>query len=122
MGCAHEPVALAAARAELILASRLAGIAAPLDGVTVEFNDLARVNAEALHSRTLGFGGKLCIHPSQLAPVRSAFTYSSQEIAWAKSVLAMSADGVQSLDGLMVDAPVRALARQVLEKSTKGRL
>jgi citrate lyase subunit beta / citryl-CoA lyase len=113
LGCAHEREILAPARFELVLASRLAGIAAPIDGVTVRLDDLSETSSDAAHARDLGMGGKLCIHPSQIAPVREAFAPGEAEIAWARRVLA-SGDGAVLVDGAMVDEPVRARARAIL--------
>src|SRR5690606_18811521 len=50
------------ARAYVAVAARLAGIPA-LDMVTIDFRDDARYSAEAREARTLGYAGKLCIHP-----------------------------------------------------------
>ncbi|MFP7571805.1 HpcH/HpaI aldolase/citrate lyase family protein [Marivita sp. S2033] len=113
MGCAHERDILLPARFELVLASRLAGIGAPIDGVTVRLDDEAEIASDARHARDLGFGGKLCIHPKQIACVKEAFAPSDAEIDWANRVLA-SGDGAVSVDGAMVDAPVRARARSIL--------
>ena len=49
--------------AEVVLASRLAGLPRPLDGITPELQDLDLLRADATAGREGGFGGKLCIHP-----------------------------------------------------------
>jgi len=116
LGSAHERDILLPARFELVLASRLAGIAAPIDGVTLEVNSAEAASSDAAHARALGMGGKLCIHPAQVEPVMSAFRPSEKEIAWAKTVLA-SGDGAVSVDGVMVDEPVRIRARAILEQN-----
>lgn len=113
LGCAHLRDVLLPARSELVLASRLAGIAAPIDGVTVQLDDLSISHDDAVHARNLGMTGKLCIHPRQIAEVRRAFAPSAQEIDWAQRVLA-SGDGAVSVDGAMVDEPVRIRARAIL--------
>ncbi|WP_300042698.1 CoA ester lyase [uncultured Paracoccus sp.] len=113
LGCAHLRDVLLPARSELVLASRLAGIAAPIDGVTVQLDDLSISHDDAIHARNLGMTGKLCIHPRQIAEVRRAFAPSAQEIDWAQRVLA-SGDGAVSVDGAMVDEPVRIRARAIL--------
>ena len=69
-----------------------------------------------LATRDLGFGGKLCIHPSQVAIVRDCFTPSEKEISWARKILA-SGDDAAALDGDMIDEPVRARARGVLVRA-----
>ena len=67
----------------------------------------------------LGFGGKLCIHPSQVASVLEAFMPDEAEIAWAQRVLAAEGSGAAAnLDGTMIDAPVVARARRILLQAT----
>ncbi|MES2943555.1 MAG: CoA ester lyase [Pseudomonadota bacterium] len=115
-------VALDYAAAHIAVASRAAGLPAPLAGVTPDL-DAARVSADMQHARTLGFGAKMCIHPSQIAAVRSALAPGAAELAWAESVLAAwatSSGGAIQLNGRMVDKPVvlkaeriRALAAQL---------
>jgi citrate lyase subunit beta / citryl-CoA lyase len=115
IGCDDTPEALLLARSMLVLASRLGGLAAPLDGPCFDFRDPAATTAEARHAKALGFGGKLCIHPAQVPVVRAAFRPSAAEIDWARHVVAASRDGAAAgLDGSMIDAPVLARARRLL--------
>lgn len=120
LGCAHERDALLAARSELVFASRLAGLAPPIDGVTTAVRDPDRVRADAAYAVMLGFGGKLLIHPAQVAPAREGFRPSAEDVAWAERVLA-SGDGVVAVDGAMVDAPVRLRAERIRDRSAAGR-
>lgn len=113
IGCAHTREALLCARSELVLASRLAGLAPPVDGVTAAIGDAALVGDDAAYGRTLGFGAKLAIHPAQIEPILSAFRPSAEEIGWARRVLA-SGDGAVAVDGSMVDEPVRIRARGIM--------
>lgn len=117
LGCLHVPAALDHARMELVLASRLAGIAPPLDGVTATVADAEEARADAAHARALGMLGKLCIHPRQCAPVREGFAPSPAEIDWARRVLAAgegAGGGAVAMEGEMVDEPVRIRARAIL--------
>jgi citrate lyase subunit beta/citryl-CoA lyase len=110
------------ARSQLVLASRVAGIAAPVDGVTTTFDDPARVHDDTLRARALGFGGKLCIHPKQVGPVHEAFAPTAAELAWAERVLAAAGaaqGGAVALDGRMVDRPVILIAQQMLEEAKR---
>lgn len=116
LGCAHLRDVLLPARSELVLASRLAGIAAPIDGVTVQLDDLSVSHDDAAHARALGMTGKLCIHPKQIAEVRRAFAPTPAELDWARRVVA-SGDGAVSVDGAMVDEPVRIRARAILAEA-----
>nr|WP_240962705.1 CoA ester lyase [Antrihabitans stalactiti] len=108
------------ARSTLVLASRVAGLPAPIDGVTVAARDTTAVAAAAQHARHLGFGGKLCIHPAQLAPAAAAFLPTDSDIAWAREVVATTADdsGAVRLGNNMIDAPVIARARRILTRAT----
>lgn len=116
LGCDHLRDVLLPARLELGLASRLAGIAAPLDGVTVQLDDLSVIHDDAAHARAMGMTGKLCIHPKQIAAVKRAFAPTQAQIDWAQRVLA-SGDGAVSVDGAMVDEPVRIRARAILAQA-----
>jgi len=104
-------------RSQLVLVSRLAGIQAPVDGVTTEIRSSERVRSETIRSRRLGFGAKLCIHPKQVSMVNKCFTPTSEEVAWAQRVTAAAAKAhgrAISLGGVMVDRPVIAKAEAVL--------
>jgi len=116
LGCAHTREALLAARGELVLASRLAGLVAPIDGVTTAIDDTALIAGDARHACDLGFTGKLCIHPRQIEAIRAGFAADEAEIAWANKVLA-SGDGAAAVDGMMVDEPVRIRARSILKRA-----
>lgn len=104
------------ARAHLVLASRAAGIAAPLDSPEPEIKDIGRVDAAAQLARNFGFGGKLCIHPSQLASVRAGFAPTEADIDWAHSVIDAEGGAVQ-LDGQMIDRPVTERAKRILQRA-----
>lgn len=117
LGISGEGDALLVFRSGLVLASRLAGLPAPLDGVTVEVADLQLVAADAARARALGFGGKLCIHPQQVGPVNAAFSPSPAEMEWAQRVVAAceaSAGAAVAVDGKMVDKPVLLRAQALL--------
>lgn len=104
-------------RSQLTLASRIAGIAGPVDGVTTSLDDAALIEASARRARALGFRGKLCIHPRQVGAVHAAFAWRDDEIAWAERVVeAARASGgaAVALDGKMIDAPVIAKANEIL--------
>jgi citrate lyase subunit beta/citryl-CoA lyase len=68
-------------------------------------------------ARDLGFGAKMCIHPSQIAAVRAALAPVAAELAWAQRVLqawTASAGGAIQLDGKMVDRPVVLRAERIV--------
>ena len=104
-------------RAELVLATRLANIAAPLDGVTTAIDDADLLAQDVARARRLGFGGKLCIHPKQVAGVRAGFAPSADELAWAQRVVdaaGSSGGAAVQVDGKMVDKPVLLRAQAIL--------
>ena len=63
-------------RSQIVLASRLAGIGAPVDGVSTTITDTEAIEADARRGRRFGFGGKLCIHPKQIDAVHRAYAWS----------------------------------------------
>jgi citrate lyase subunit beta/citryl-CoA lyase len=107
-------------RSQLVLTSRLAGLQAPVDGVTTEINDADRIRSDSMAARRLGFGGKLCIHPNQVAPVNECFGPSAEDIAWAERVMEASGaatGGAIALDGKMIDRPIMLKAEAILRAS-----
>jgi citrate lyase beta subunit len=114
-----DEVMFAPYRALLVLASRLSGLPAPIDGVFVALDDNARLEAYARRARRDGFGALLLIHPHQVNPVASALKPSAVELAWARRVLdasAASGGAATRVDGQMIDAPVVRRAERLLEK------
>jgi citrate lyase subunit beta/citryl-CoA lyase len=105
------------ARSALVLASAAAGIGAPLDGVYPRLTDDDGLRAETALIRTLGMGGKACIHPRQLPIVAEVFT-DQAEVDWARRVVdaydRAPGLGVVEVGGEMVDLPVVERARRIL--------
>lgn len=110
-------------RALLVLASRGAGIQPAVDGVTLDIRDVDELERASLRARGCGFGGKLCIHPAQAARVNECFSPSIADIDWALQIirLAESSRGVFTFEGKMVDAPVVARARRILQRAATAR-
>ncbi|UGQ48000.1 HpcH/HpaI aldolase/citrate lyase family protein [Massilia endophytica] len=118
LGITDEREGLLLFRSRLVLASRLAGLGAPVDGVTTAIDDEARIGSDACYARGLGFGAKLCIHPRQLAAVHAAFSPSAEDVAWARRVVdaAQASNGAAvAVDGRMIDRPVILAAEQILK-------
>ena len=118
LGAAPTWEAMLCARSTLVLQSRLADRAAPIDSVTPELGDAQRLVSETAAARAIGFGAKLLIHPQQVEAVRGVFTPSEAEIDQARRVIdaleAAEAGGAVKLDGKMIDKPVADAARRVL--------
>jgi citrate lyase subunit beta / citryl-CoA lyase len=122
IGAKHTRDALLGARLELVLASKLAGLPGPIDGVTTAIDDSDAVAEDAAYAATLGFIGKLLIHPRQVLPASAAFAPSEAEIAWARRVIAATeGNAVAVIDGRMVDAPVRQQALRLLGRVASAR-
>ncbi|HLX29108.1 MAG TPA: CoA ester lyase [Casimicrobiaceae bacterium] len=108
------------ARSQLVLVSRVAGIAAPIDGITQAVHDTELLRRDCLRARRLGFGGKLCIHPKQVDIVNACFSPSPEEVAWARRVVeafAQSAGNAALLDDRMIDRPVLTRAQAILAQA-----
>ena len=104
------------ARANIVIASRAAGIATPVDSPSLSIKDVDVVTAEALRAREFGFGGKLCIHPAQVEPVKNSFLPSTEQIAWAKEVIGLEG-GASQHNGVMIDKPVVDRAKRILAQA-----
>jgi citrate lyase subunit beta / citryl-CoA lyase len=110
-------------RSQLVLVSRLAGIAAPVDGINTEIDDPERLRATTLRARRLGFGAKLCIHPKQIPHVHACFRPTPEEVSWAQGVVqaAAAAGGGATTDrGQMVDRPIILQAERILRDTETG--
>lgn len=104
-------------RSRFVLASRIAGVAAPVDGVTAALGDESLLESDSRRGKRLGFGGKLCIHPCQVETVNRCYAPGEADIAWARRVrlaAARSAGAAVTLDGKMVDRPVMLRAEAIL--------
>jgi citrate lyase subunit beta/citryl-CoA lyase len=109
------------ARAEIAVASRAAGLEAPIDTVWVHLGDLAGLANSAKRAKQLGFQGKMCIYPPQVELVNRAFTPTEEEIAFARRVVAAfeqaEREGSSSiqLDGFFIDYPIVYKAQRTLD-------
>jgi len=115
-GIGDEPRGLLLARSTLVLASRTAGLEGPIDGITTNLDDAAVSQHDAEDGRRLGFGGKLCIHPRQVAPVLQGFAPSADEATWANQVLEAVAQAhgrAVRFEGQMVDKPLLERAQRI---------
>ena len=116
IGCAHTRTALLHARSPLVVASRLAGLPGPIDGVTTGIDQPDLIRDDASHGNELGFRGKLLIHPKQFGPAMEGFRPDAATVAWANRILAAASDGdAIAVDGEMVDKPVIDRARSILD-------
>jgi len=116
-----EEPELAEARARLVLASRAAGVEAPLDSPWFHLRDVEGFRRALQRSRRDGFQGRLCVHPDQVPVANAAFTPAPEELARAERIVAAfreaEAKGAAAVevDGQMVDYPIVHRARALLE-------
>ena len=116
------------AMSRIVIAARAAGIR-PIDGPFADFRDLEALRRSCEIAKALGFDGKWCIHPAQIAVVNEVFSPTAEEIAWAKRVLeaaeqaAKEGRGSLSIDGKMIDgASIRMAERTLSSVVEKDRL
>ncbi|MDA0563931.1 CoA ester lyase [Streptomonospora sp. S1-112] len=123
---AADDVALDSARADLVRYSAAFRLPPPVDGVTTAVRDPDAAARDAARARGWGFGGKLCVHPSQVAVVAAAFAPEPAEVERARAVLAAAdradaaGEGAVALDGEMIDRPVVERARRLLERAARA--
>jgi citrate lyase beta subunit len=114
------------ARSQLVLDSAAARVRPPFDGVCLATHDKGGLAAEARLARSLGMGGKACIHPAQVGVVNEVFAPTGEQVAWAKQVVEAyergqrEGRGAVALNGSMVDLPVVERARQVLAEAERS--
>jgi citrate lyase subunit beta / citryl-CoA lyase len=107
-------------RSQLVLVSRLAGLAPPVDGINTEIDDPERLRSATLRAIRLGFGGKLCIHPKQIPHVNGCFRPTEEDVAWARRVIEAanaSQGGAVAAQGEMVDRPIILRAERILKEA-----
>lgn len=115
----RDELELLPARAAVVNASRAAGIEPPFDTVWADLRDTEGFALSAKRAADLGFQGKMCIHPDQVAVTNAAFSPSPEQLAWALRVIGAfeeaEAKGLASiqLDGQFIDYPIVQRARQV---------
>ena len=107
------------ARSAVALAARLGGVPL-LDQVVTDFRDDDRFIAECAQARSIGYSGKLCIRPGQVALANAAFIPSADEVDRARRLLEVyenaTSEGLAAIDfeGQMVDEPLAVQARRII--------
>jgi malyl-CoA/(S)-citramalyl-CoA lyase len=113
------------ALARVAVACRANGLR-PIDGVYVDFNDPDGFKAAARRSLALGFEGKWCIHPTQIALANEVYSPTAEEVAWARQLLATMGDahaagaGAVKVGGQMIDMAHVRQARRIVAKAGPG--
>jgi len=108
------------ARTVNLMAAVTAGVIA-YDTVYPDIKNVEGLRAEANDAKRMGYGGKIAIHPDQVAIIHEVFTPTAHEVDWAKRVVATFESnpgaGVLTLDGKMLDRPHLVLARRLLSRA-----
>jgi citrate lyase subunit beta / citryl-CoA lyase len=109
------------ARSALVVAARAARVSPPLDGPFIAFGETDRFIAMCRQARRMGFRGKMLIHPNQVALSHIGFAPTEVEIATANRIIEQfakaEAEGAAAIvvDGRLVDYPIVARARRIIE-------
>lgn len=106
------------ARSRVLMEAGAHGKAA-IDAVHIDLDDAAGLEREAVDAAASGFRATACIHPHQVAVIRSAYRPDDATIDWARSVLSAAANerGVFRFQGRMIDEPVLRHARSVVSRA-----
>lgn len=118
--CGDDEVEVAPLRFAMAMATRAAGLASPVDGVTIQINEPDRLKRDMQRAIRFGFGAKMCIHPSQVPVIHEACRPTEEELAWARKVLAAdeaSGGAATQVDGRLVDLPVVLQARRTVARA-----
>jgi citrate lyase subunit beta / citryl-CoA lyase len=113
------------ARCQLALAARALQVSA-IDTIHLAVADEAAFREDAALGARLGCEGKLCLHPRQAEIANEIYTPTAQQIERARRVVeaweraAAEGRGVFALDGRMIDAPLAAAERRVLERARRA--
>lgn len=93
-----------------------------MDGPYAAYQDAGGLDRMSLIARAMGFDGKQCIHPSQLATVNAVFSPSEEDVHRAEAVVrayeaaAAAGQGAATHEGRMIDAVSLRLAQATLRK------
>jgi len=114
------------AKSRLVVASRVAGVRAPVDSVYPKLDDDDGLERETRAGRALGFYGKSAIHPRQLATINRVYTPSDAELALANEIVEAAEQaedlGIGALrlpNGEFVDVPIVERARALLDLAAR---
>jgi len=113
------------ARCSVVIAAKACGVA-PIDSVHLAVKDDDAFRKDAELGLQLGFEGKLCIHPRQVEITNEVYTPTPEQIYHALRVIEASeiaqreGRGVFTLDGKMIDAPLVAVQRRLLERARRA--
>jgi citrate lyase subunit beta/citryl-CoA lyase len=112
------------ARSQVVLAARSAGLEA-IDQVVVDIRDDGHFRRDAIAGRNLGYTGKMCLLPRQVALANEVFSPTAEEVDRSRRLIEAydagiaAGRGVTEFEGLMVDTPLLKRARAILELASR---
>lgn len=115
-----DGVDMLAARGQMLLAARAAGIQC-FDTVFTDLDDDAGFEAEVRQNKAMGFDGKSLINPKQIRLVHQVFTPTEKEVRQAEKIVraieeqAKLGIGVFTVDGKMLDIAFVPGAKRTLK-------
>jgi citrate lyase subunit beta/citryl-CoA lyase len=110
-----------AAMHAIVAAARANGLRC-MDGPSANFRDTEAFERACRVALALGFDGKQCIHPAQLATANRVFAPAPGELAWARTVIAAyeqalaEGRGAITVNGKMIDAANLRMAQTVVRR------
>lgn len=113
------------ARGQVVMAAKAAGVT-PIDNVYLDIRDTDGLTKETRQGKALGYEGKACIHPNQVAAVNSIYTPTPDEIEYARELVAAfdaavaEGKGAVAFRGRMVDGPIADIERIVLDRARQA--
>ena len=116
---------VATARAWVVMAAKAARVTA-IDQAVVDIRDDALFNQDAARGRDMGYEGKICVAPAQVALANAAFSPTAEEVAYAQRLVqtyeAATARGIGTIDfeGTMVDGPLLKRSQAILKAAGRS--
>lgn len=113
------------ARCQVAIAAKAAGIT-PIDNVFLDIPDIEGLVTETRQGKQLGYEGKACIHPNQVAPVNAVYTPTQEEVTYARELVAAfeqavaEGKGAVAFRGRMIDGPIADIEKLVLDRARKA--
>lgn len=121
----HGDALVTHAASRISIDAAAAGLHALIDGPCADYRDDRAVEHQLRRARSLGFGAKACIHPSQTPVVNRWLCPTEEEVAQARQMLDVydravaDGQGAVGLGGVMIDAPVAERARRIVAAAAR---
>lgn len=114
-----DDLELLAIRTRIVVASAAAGLHPPIGPVSREIRDPEKLAESSRRLARLGYLGRTCIHPNQIASVHEVFTPTEDDVADALEVVRLMSEAADGDTGVAVDAHGRLLDEAVLRHARR---